>query len=207
MKSAFKKRESRSGYFFTLPTLIIVFSLIIYPLGYALFISTQKTNLVNEWEFVGARYYAELLTDADFISSLKISFTFAFFVVAGNFIVGLLLAVILNQKLKFATVFKIILMLPWLLPEVVVALIWKWLFNPTYGLINYILNTIGLIDSDVSWFDSSTSALAGVIFVAVWKGYPIVMIMMLAGMKNIPAERYEAAAIDGATRIQQFKFI
>ena len=122
MKSAFKKRESRSGYFFTLPTLIIVFSLIIYPLGYALFISTQKTNLVNEWEFVGARYYAELLTDADFISSLKISFTFAFFVVAGNFIVGLLLAVILNQKLKFATVFKIILMLPWLLPEVVVAL-------------------------------------------------------------------------------------
>jgi len=207
MKSAFKKRESRSGYFFTLPTLIIVFSLIIYPLGYALFISTQKTNLVNEWEFVGARYYAELLTDADFISSLKISFTFAFFVVAGNFIVGLLLAVILNQKLKFATVFKIILMLPWLLPEVVVALIWKWLFNPTYGLINYILNTVGLIDSDVSWFDSSTSALAGVIFVAVWKGYPIVMIMMLAGMKNIPAERYEAAAIDGATRIQRFRHI
>jgi ABC-type sugar transport system permease subunit len=101
MKSAFKKRESRSGYFFTLPTLIIVFSLIIYPLGYALFISTQRTNLVSEWKFVGARYYIELLTDADFISSLKISFTFAFFVVAGNFIVGLLLAVILNQKLKF----------------------------------------------------------------------------------------------------------
>ena len=117
------------------------------------------------------------------------------------------MAVILNQNIKFATVFKIILMLPWLLPEVVVALIWKWLFNPTYGLINHILNSIGLIDSDVSWFDSSTSALAGVIFVATWKGYPIVMILMLAGMKNIPQERYEAAAVDGASRLQQFRHV
>lgn len=207
MASAYKKRESRSGYFFTLPTLLVVFSLIIYPLGYAIFISTQRTNLISEWEFVGVRYYAELLTDAEFLNSLRISLVFAFFVVVGNFVVGLLLAVILNQKIKFATVFKIILMLPWLLPEVVVALIWKWLFNPTYGLINYILNSIGIIDSDVSWFDSSTSALAGVIFVATWKGYPIVMIMMLAGMKNIPQERYEAAAVDGASRLQQFRHI
>ena len=98
-------------------------------------------------------------------------------------------------------------MLPWLLPEVVVALIWKWLFNPTYGLINFILNNLGIIDSDVSWFDSSFSAMAGIIFIAIWKGYPIVMIMMLAGMKNIPKERYEAAAIDGATRLQQFRHI
>lgn len=207
MATAFKKRESRSGYFFTLPALLVVFSLIIYPLAYAIFISTQRTNLISEWEFVGVRYYAELLTDAEFLNSLKISLVFAFFVVVGNFVVGLLLAVILNQQLKFVTFFKIILMLPWLLPEVVVALIWKWLFNPTYGLINYILNSIGVIDSDVSWFDSSTSALAGVIFVATWKGYPIVMIMMLAGMKNIPQERYEAAAVDGASRLQQFRHI
>jgi ABC-type sugar transport system permease subunit len=207
MASAFKKRESRSGYFFTLPALLVVFSLIIYPLGYAIFISTQRTNLISEWEFVGARYYAQLLTDPEFLNSLKISLVFAFFVVVGNFVVGLLLAVILNQNIKFATFFKIILMLPWLLPEVVVALIWKWLFNPTYGLINYILNSIGIIDSDVSWFDSSASALAGVIFVATWKGYPIVMIMMLAGMKNIPQERYEAAAVDGASRLQQFRHV
>lgn len=207
MASAYKKRESRSGYFFTLPALLVVFSLIIYPLAYAIFISTQRTNLISEWEFVGLRYYLQLLTDPEFLNSLRISLVFAFFVVVGNFVVGLLLAVILNQKIKFVTFFKIILMLPWLLPEVVVALIWKWLFNPTYGLINYILNSIGIIDSDVSWFDSSTSALAGVIFVATWKGYPIVMIMMLAGMKNIPQERYEAAAVDGASRLQQFRHI
>lgn len=207
MASAYKKRESRSGYFFTLPALLVVFSLIIYPLAYAIFISTQRTNLISEWEFVGLRYYLQLLNDPEFLNSLRISLVFAFFVVVGNFVVGLLLAVILNQKIKFVTFFKIILMLPWLLPEVVVALIWKWLFNPTYGLINYILNSIGIIDSDVSWFDSSTSALAGVIFVATWKGYPIVMIMMLAGMKNIPQERYEAAAVDGASRLQQFRHI
>ena len=207
MKSAFKKRESRSGYFFTLPTLFVVFSLIIYPLCYGIFISTQRTNLISEWKFVGLKYYKSLLTDPDFLGSIKISLTFAFFVVLGNFLVGLLLAVILNQNIRFNNVFKVILMLPWLLPEVVVALIWKWLFNPTYGLINFILNNLGLINSDVSWFDSSASAMAGVIFIAIWKGYPIVMIMMLAGMKNIPKERYEAAAIDGATRLQQFRHI
>ena len=98
-------------------------------------------------------------------------------------------------------------MLPWLLPEVVAALIWKWLFNPTYGLINYILQSLNIINSDVAWLDTERSAFVGVIFVAVWKGFPIVMILMTAGLKNIPAERYEAAAIDGANGWQQFRHI
>lgn len=162
---------------------------------------------MDEWKFVGLNYYGRILTDPDFIRSLRISFTFAACVVLGNLIVGLFLAVILNQSLRFGTFFKIVLMLPWLFPEVVVALIWKWLFNPTYGLINYILNSLGLIHEDVSWFDSGTTAMMGVIFVAIWKGYPLVMLMMMAGMKNIPSERYEAAAIDGANKWEQFRFV
>jgi multiple sugar transport system permease protein len=127
--------------------------------------------------------------------------------VLGNLSIGLLLAVILNQKIRFATAFKVILMLPWLLPEVVAALIWKWLFNPTYGLINYILQSLNIIHSNVAWLDTGRSAFAGVVFVAIWKGFPMVMILMTAGLKNIPAERYEAASIDGANRWQQFRYI
>lgn len=207
MKSAFQKRESRSGFFFSLPAALIICSLIIYPLGYGIFISTQRTNLIDEWKFVGVKYYKEILSDPDFHSSLRISLTFAVCVVAGNFAVGLLLASILNRKIRFINIFKLILTIPWLLPEVVVALIWKWLFNPSFGLINYLLQQVGIINKDVSWFDSSFSAMAGVIFIAIWKGYPIVMIMMLAGMKNIPEERYEAASIDGANIWQKFRFI
>ena len=207
MKTAFKKREARSGYIFALPAGLLVISLVIYPLTYGIFISFFKTNLIDSWEFVGLRYYKQILTNHDFLQSIKVSATFAFFVVVGNLIVGLLLAVILNQKIRFATAFKVILMLPWLLPEVVAALIWKWLLNPTYGLVNYLLQTAGLIKRDVSWFDSGRSAFTLCVFVAIWKGFPIVMIMMSAGLKNIPSERYEAAAIDGANKWQQFRYI
>lgn len=204
MKSAFAKRESRSGYLFSMPSGLLVISLVIYPLAYGIFISLFKTDLIDSWEFVGLRYFQQILSNPDFLASLRISATFAFFVVVGNLSVGLLLAVILNQQIRFATAFKVVLMLPWLLPEVVAALIWKWLFNPTYGLINYILQSLNIINSDVAWLDTERSAFAGVIFVAVWKGFPIVMILMTAGLKNIPAERYEAAAIDGANKWQQF---
>lgn len=207
MKLSLRKQESKAGYFFTLPAGMLIFALIIYPLGYALFISTQHTNLISEWKYIGFKYYRQILSDTQFQSSIKISFLFAVLVVIGNFIIGLLLASILNKTLRFGNIFKVILMIPWLLPEVVVALIWKWLFNPTYGLINHILQVAGLIHRDVSWFDSGNSAMASVVFVAVWKGYPIVMIMMLAGMKNIPSERYEAASIDGANSWQKFRFI
>ncbi len=207
MKSAFAKRESRSGYLFALPAGFLVISLVIYPLTYGIFISFFQTDLITSWKFVGLRYYQQILTNPEFFASLRISGTFAFFVVVGNLVVGLLLAVILNQNIRFATAFKVILMLPWLLPEVVAALIWKWLFNPTYGLINYILQSLNIIDTDVAWLDTNRSAFMGIIFVAVWKGFPIVMILMIAGLKNIPSERYEAASIDGANRWQQFRYI
>jgi multiple sugar transport system permease protein len=207
MKSAFAKRESRSGYLFAMPAGLLVISLVIYPLTYGIFISFFKTDLIANWKFVGLRYYHQILSNSDFFASLRISATFAFLVVLGNLSIGLLLAVILNQKIRFATAFKVILMLPWLLPEVVAALIWKWLFNPTYGLINYILQSLNIIHSNVAWLDTGRSAFAGVVFVAIWKGFPMVMILMTAGLKNIPAERYEAASIDGANRWQQFRYI
>jgi ABC-type sugar transport system permease subunit len=87
---------------------------------------------------------------------------------------------------------------------VVVALIWKWLFSPLFGMFNYVLFSLDLIEKEVDVLGQPGPAFAGVVFVCIWKGYPIVMLMMMAGMKNIPYERYEAAAIDGANKWQQF---
>ena len=138
------------------------------------------------------------------ISTLKTTALFAACVVIGNLCVGLLLAVLVNQKIPLMNIFKVILMLPWLFPEVVVALIWKWLFSPLFGMFNYVLFEFDLIEKEVDVLGQPGPAFAGVVFVCIWKGYPIVMLMMMAGMKNIPHERYEAAAIDGANKWQQF---
>ena len=203
-RSAFAKRESRSGMIFTIPAALIMFGLVVYPMLYGFFISTQKSNLIDKWEFVGAKYYIQLLTDAQFYGTLKTTALFAACVVIGNLSVGLLLAVLVNQKIPLVNIFKVILMLPWLFPEVVVALIWKWLFSPLFGMFNYVLFSLNLIDKEVDVLGQPNSAFAGVVFVCIWKGYPIVMLMMMAGMKNIPQERFEAAAIDGANKWQQF---
>ena len=204
MKSAFAKRESRSGYLFTGPAALLMLGLVIYPMIYGIFISTQKTNLIDSWEYVGFKFYRQLLTDPAFISTLTIAGSFAFCVVVGNLCVGLFLAVIVNQKIPLANVFKVILMLPWLFPEVVVALIWKWLFHPLFGLFAHVLITLNIVDTEPDVLGGEKSAFVGVVFVCIWKGYPIVMLMMLAGMKSIPQERYEAASIDGASKWQQF---
>ncbi len=203
-KSAFAKRESRSGMIFTIPAALVMLGLVVYPMLYGFFISTQKSNLIDKWEFVGAKYYIQLLTDAEFFGTLKTTAIFAGCVVIGNLFVGLLLAVLVNQKIPLMNIFKVILMLPWLFPEVVVALIWKWLFSPLFGMFNYVLFSLDLIDAEVDVLGQPGTAFAGVVFVCIWKGYPIVMLMMMAGMKNIPHERYEAAAIDGANKWQQF---
>ncbi len=207
MKSAFAKRESRSGLIFTGPAAIFMFALVIYPMLYGMFISTQKTNLIDDWNFVGAKYYLQLISDSEFYETLSTTTLFAACVVIGNMVLGLLLAVIVNQKIPLVNFFKVILMLPWLFPEVVVGLIWKWIFSPLFGLLNHFLFTFDLIETETDVLGRETTAFIGVVFVCIWKGYPIVMLMMMAGMKNIPQERYEAAAIDGANKWQQFRHI
>ena len=207
MRSAFAKRESRSGYIFAGPAALFMFALVVYPMVYGIFISTQRTNLIDDWEFVGAKYYLQLISDSEFFSTLGTTGLFAALVVAGNMTVGLLLAVIVNQKIPLANFFKVILMLPWLFPETVVGLIWKWIFSPLFGLLNHALMSFNLIQTETDILGRENTAFAGVVFVCIWKGYPIVMLMMMAGMKNIPQERYEAASIDGANKWQQFRHI
>ena len=136
MKSAFAKRESRSGMIFAGPAALFMFALVIYPMAYGMFISTQKTNLIDEWEFVGAKYYLQLISDSEFYQTLSTTTAFAACVVIGNMVLGLLLAVIVNQKSPRVNFFKVILMLPWLFPEVVVGLIWKWIFKRFFGVRN-----------------------------------------------------------------------
>jgi multiple sugar transport system permease protein len=205
--STLARRDARSGYLFIFPAALTMGLLVLYPLINGFWISVFDTNLVNRWKFVGLDYYVRALSDPAFLRSLAITLTYAVLVVGGTVVVGTALALMLNREMRFRTVYRAVLILPWLFPEVVVALLWKWIFNPIYGLSNHVLMTLGVVTEPVQWLDDPTTAFWSVVLASVWKGYPLVMILVLAGLQSIPKELYEAASIDGANKAQLFRYI
>lgn len=121
---------------------------------------------------------------------------------AGHFLIGILLGLALNQKKRGITIFRTILVLPWLFPDVVIALIFKWLANPMYGLFNSFLLEHGLIEKQISWLGSTQWAFAIVVVVCIWKGYPMVLVNVLAALQSVSSDIMEAARVDGANGIQ-----
>ena len=131
----FAQSESQwSGYWFALPAALTLLTLVAYPLLYGVYISLFKTNLLNQWNFVGLKYYAQALTSAKFYQTLLVTSEYTVLTVIGHFLIGLLLASVLNQKIPGRTFFRAILLAPWLFPVVVVGLLWKWMLNSMYGI-------------------------------------------------------------------------
>lgn len=206
-KSLVGAARSRVGMTFVTPAMLVMLLLVVYPLLYGLYVSMFKTNLLNRWDFVGFSYYAQSLSDPGFLKSLFTTSLYAILVVAGHIIVGTALAVMLVSDIKYRVVFRALLILPWLFPDVVVALIFRWIFDPIFGLFNFALNSVGLISEPVAWLDNPFWAFVAVVLATIWKGYPLIMLMVLAGLQSIPRDRYEAAALDGAGRSLQFRYV
>lgn len=203
----FRPNQDHAAYWFILPALVVMLVLIVYPLVNGFVLSMFNTNLVNRWDFVGGKYFVETLTQSVFWKTIGRTFLYAFSVVAGNLVVGTILALLLNRAFRLRVLFRAILILPWLFPEVVVALVWKWIFNPLYGPLNHILAILGYTGQPIQWLETPAGALASVIFASIWKGYPLVMIMVLAGLQAIPKDLYEAAELDGAGKVASFRHI
>ena len=196
-----------AAYGFVTPAVITLALLLLYPFCYGIYISFFKTNLVNKWNFIGLKNYAKVLTEADFYSSMKITLIFTVGVVLGHFIFGFLFAVMLNRDIKGRTIFRAVLLLPWLFPEVVIANLWRWIFNPTMGFLNSTLVSVGILKEPMSWLGSPKLALAVLIFICIWKGYPLVMIQLLAGLQTVPGDIIEAARIDAAGNWTTFWYV
>jgi len=198
------KTQQIIGYCFVLPAAVIMAALIIYPMLYGVYLSFFNTNLVTRWDYVGLRYYQQAITNQEFSSTVLLTFKFMAMVVAGHFLVGFVLASALNKEFKGRLFFRVVFMLPWLFPETVVALLFTWILNPMYGVLNSILRSLGVISGNVSWLGTAQLAFPSVVFTCIWKGYPLVMTMIMAGMQAIPQDLFEAARIDGANAWQQF---
>lgn len=191
-------------YFFIGPALLALAALVVYPLLYGVYISFFKTNLANKWDFVGLKNYISVFSDGVFVKQLGVTLKFTAIVVLAHFIIGIFLAMLLNQSRPGITFFRTILVLPWLMPEVVIALIFKWIMNPLYGLLNYGMQLLGLSEGGVSWLGDTKYAFISVVLVCIWKGYPLVMVNALAALQSVSTDIYEAAKVDGANKIQTF---
>jgi len=204
MKTKKNFKYKYDGYFFSFPIVFMLVALTIYPMLYGFYISFFNTNLVTRWKFVGLRYYLAAFTEPTFYQSVFLTLGFMVLVVGGHFLLGFVLATLLNREFRGRTIFRVIFMLPWFFPEAVVALLFTWIMNPMYGVLNSMLRGLGLISSNISWLGDKRLAFASVVFVCIWKGFPLVMTMILAGLQSISKDYYEAAELDGAGKWKQF---
>lgn len=202
-----RRFQNLQGPAFILPTLAVLLVIVTYPLLYGGYISLFNTNLVNKWQFAGGKYYLSILKDKEFYESVWITLRYTAFVVAGHFILGMVLAAIINKPFRGRLLFRTILLLPWVMPDVSIALIFKWIFNPVYGIANQILQDAGLIKVPIEWFSAGSTAFFSIVFISIWKGYPLIMLLILAGLQSISENLTEAARIDGANAWQVQRYI
>ena len=198
-----KNKFNITPYLFIFPTFVLLAALVVYPICYALYLSVMQTNLTTKWEFVGLENYLSLFKDGSMVKSLLTTFKFTIVVVLGHLILGTILALAMNKKRPGVNIFRTILIIPWLLPDVVVALLFKWIFNANYGVFNNILIRLGILEKNQAWL-STGFAFTILAAVCIWKGYALIMVNMMAGFQSVPEDVYEAAKLDGANPVQTF---
>jgi multiple sugar transport system permease protein len=188
-----------------LPVFLFVGVFAFFPAFYAAYLSFYRSDfLIMNHHFVGFDNYVKVLKDGEFWSSLGKTLSFTFWSVVGQFVIGLLLALVLNQKIRATTLLRVLITIPWTLSPVVIAVIFQALYVPNRtGLLNYFLMSLGMIDQPVAWLGVGT-AMVMVVVANIWFGMPFSLIMQLAGLQSIPNDVYEAATVDGAGAWRKF---
>lgn len=174
----------------------------------SLYESSYESSLGQEKiSFVGLKHYKRVFQDRYFFSALKNTFYFAGFSIFFHLLLGLILALLLSQKIKFKALWRVLQFLPWLVPQAVGAIVWLLIYQPGIGLISQLPSWLKLIDPKPSWLGNPLTALTAISITNVWKFYPFFTLNLFAGMQSIPDELYEAAAIDGASSWHRFLYI
>lgn len=181
------------------PTVLIFCAVIVYPLISAIYLglfSIYTPTMEGEW--VGLDNYRQLLASGEFWRSLANNLIWTAGTLALQLVFGILVALMLHRHLVFRALARSLVLFPYFLSTVVAVLVWRWLFNDLYGVLNHLLMWAGIVDMPVDWLGSMPNAMISLIFIGAWKYFPFVVIAVLARLQAIPDELYEAASIDGA---------
>lgn len=191
---------------FLVPIGLYMLVFYLYPMLYDLYISLFDYTLGQEREFIGLENYGEMLKDEQYLNSLVVTFLFVVSAVSIQLILGFLIALLLNQESRLMNIIRTIILIPTVFTPLVAGLVWKALYHPDLGLLTYYLRELGINIGRGLTVERGTALLA-VIIVDIWEWTPLMVIIILAGLKSLPTEPFEAAIVDGASRINIFFYI
>ena len=188
------------------PVLVVVFALVIAPLLWGLRISLTDSRMIGLGfsDPLTLRNYASVLADPDTWNAIQVTVLFAGGTVLGSVLLGIVAALVLDREFPLRGLVRVLVILPWAVPHVVAALVWQWMYNPDFGVVNYGLLFLPWVTETPKWLSDPQFALPAIILVNVWKTYPFAALLLLAGLQTISDDLYEAAGIDGAGKLRRF---
>jgi multiple sugar transport system permease protein len=187
------------------PTVLIFCAVIVYPLVSALYLSLFKIYTPTlKGTYVGLGNYVHLASSAEFWTSLKNTLLWTLFTLTLQIVLGVAVALMLHQNMVFRALARSLILFPYFVSTVVAVLVWRWLFNDLYGILNHVMLMTGLIRMPLDWLGSMPNAMISIVLVGAWKYFPFVVIAVLARLQTIPEALYEAAKIDGAGPVARF---
>lgn len=211
--SRLSRNQRRQDLIFALcalaPALIVLVAVIFIPLVQVLSFSVHDTHLMmsQNQRFVGLDNFRMLLRDAAFLTAVLNTIKFTVSSVVISFFIGFALALVLNEKIRFKNIFRGLALIPWVIPGVAIGLMALYIFNGQVGIVNYVLQRVGIIDDFIPWFGSTTYAMPALIMTSIWNQTPFYMLMLLAGLQSRPDDLMEAAKIDGAGTLGRFRYV
>jgi multiple sugar transport system permease protein len=195
------------GLLFMLPAAVFLLGLLAYPLGLGVWLGFTDTRIGRPGVFIGLENYELLWDDSVFWTSVFNTILYTAVASVLKFVLGLWLALILNEHLPFKSFFRAIVLLPWVVPTVLSALAFWWIYDAQFSILSWSLIKLGLIDQPINFLGDPTNARLSVIAANVWRGIPFVAISLLAGLQTIPQSLQEAASLDGATPWKRFRYV
>jgi multiple sugar transport system permease protein len=201
------QRDSLLGYALVAPVALCLLALVFYPFVFAIWISFTDRTVGSEGNFIGLRNFLYLFGQSSFQATVQNTIVLVIAVQALKLVLGLAIAILLNQQIRARQFWRGLILLPWAMPAFVAFLTWKLLYAPQGGAFNMMLIGLGLVDSQIDFLSTKALSMPSVIVATFWRGFPFWVVSFLAALQNVPHELYEAAAIDGATAWQRFRSI
>lgn len=204
LKSAWSDNKNLIGSLFMLPAAAFLILFLVYPLGLGIWLSFTDARIGRTGVFIGLENYEWILMDPKFHTAVFFTIFYTVVASAAKFAIGLYLAVLLNERLPFKAILRAIILIPFIVPTVLSAIAFWWIYDPQFSVVSWSLREMGWIEGNIDFLGDPWNSRWSVIFANVWRGVPFIAISLLAGLQTVPASLYEAATLDGATPWQMF---